>query len=86
MFLDSDKNVCKMSNSKEIYFYSVRCPQTLKKFVPDFKGSFFMRPGVDKFDLEEEFDISRYCPTTSVLSKNSSNESLDSSFSIKDLQ
>ncbi|CDW85914.1 inositol hexakisphosphate kinase 3 [Stylonychia lemnae] len=86
MFLDNDKNVCKMSNQQEIEFFSLKCPQALQAFVPQYKGNFFLRQGVDKLDLEEEFDISRYCPTTSVLSKSSSSSSIDSSFSIKDLQ
>jgi hypothetical protein len=45
-------------------------------------------PGKDRIDLEEEFDIERYCPTTSIssASMNSSQSSLDSDCSQKQLQ
>ena len=43
MFLDHDKNVCKMSNQKEIMFFSEKCPASLQVFVPRYMGSFFLR-------------------------------------------
>jgi hypothetical protein len=36
--------------------------------------------------LEEEFDIDKYCPTRSEISKNSSHSSLDGDLSLKELQ
>jgi hypothetical protein len=58
--------------------------------VPVYKCDFFLVPGRDRIDLDEEFDLDRYCPTTSISSNGegdySSQSSLDSDFSQKDLQ
>jgi hypothetical protein len=83
MFLDEDKNICKMSNSNEVSFYQRTCPAGMRSFVPAFQSEFYLIPGKDKIDLEEEFDIARYCPTTSIssASQNSSQSSLDSELS-----
>jgi hypothetical protein len=73
MFLDSEKNVCKMSNLNEIAFYQHNCPLVLRDFVPKFYGDFHLVPGKDRIDLEEEFDINQYCSTlASTSSWNSS--------------
>jgi hypothetical protein len=73
MFLDSEKNVCKMSNLNEIAFYQHACPPVLRDFVPKFYGDFHLVPGKDRIDLEEEFDINQYCSTlASTSSWNSS--------------
>ena len=87
MFLDEDKNICKMSNGNEISFYKTNCPDILRDFVPQYKSEFYLVPGRDRIDLDEEFDIARYCPTTSISSAslNSSQSSLDSELSEKEL-
>jgi hypothetical protein len=87
MFLDSDKNICKMSNTNEIFFYQKTCPLILRPFIPDYKCNFFMQPGRDRIDLDEEFDISRYCATTASISSadGSSQSSIDSDFSQNEL-
>ena len=85
MFLDANKNVCKMSNHSEIDFYVSVCPETLKPFVPGYISNFWLRRGLDKLDLDEEFDMSRYCPTASVLSKSSSQSSVESPMSLEEL-
>ena len=84
MFLDENKNICKMSNTNEINFYMHSCPILLREFVPEYKNDFFLKPGSDRIDLEEEFDMTRYCPTTSISTAswdNSSQSSLDSDLS-----
>ena len=88
MFLDEDKNICKMSNSNEIAFYQKTCPPAMRPFVPVFQSEFYLVPGKDRIDLDEEFDIARYCPTTSIstASLNSSQSSLDSELSQQELQ
>jgi len=60
----------------------------LRDFVPGFKTEFYLVPGKDRIDLDEEFDIARYCPTISISSAslNSSQSSLDSELSQKELQ
>jgi hypothetical protein len=72
MFLDYEKNLCKMNSEGEILFYEKMCPPLLRQWVPEYKGTFLLREGIDKLDLDEEFDIERYCPTRSEISKNSS--------------
>lgn len=86
MFLDPDKNVCKLSNETEIKFYAEYCPTDLKPFVPVFKGDFWLRQGIDSLDFEEEFDMARYCPTASVHSGSSSHSSIDSMLTLQELQ
>ena len=61
MFLDSEKNVCKMSNLNEIAFYRDGCPPILREFVPKFYGDFHLIPGRDRIDLEEELIINDKC-------------------------
>jgi hypothetical protein len=46
MFCDSNGNICKISNDKEIEFYK-HCPVDLKKFIPDFKFDFVLKEGID---------------------------------------
>ena len=75
-----------MSNLNEINFYKTTCPEILRGFVPDYKNEFYLEPGRDVVDLEEEFDISRYCPTASVASFDSVQSSLDSNQSLTDIQ
>lgn len=53
MFLDKDKNLCKMSNSNEINFYRVLCPENLRPFVPEYKSDFYMIHGLDHIDFDE---------------------------------
>lgn len=55
--------------------------------MPQYKSEFYLVPGRDRIDLDEEFDIARYCPTTSISSAslNSSQSSLDSELSEKEL-
>jgi hypothetical protein len=75
-----------MSNMNEIEFYRSHCPELMRDYVPCYRTDFFLEPGKDCIELEEEFDISIYCPTSSVLSFNSSQSSLDSNCSGKELQ
>lgn len=70
----------------EIEFYKSYCPELLRGYVPAYKSDFYLKPGKDRLELEEEFDISRYCPTSSVASYNSSQSSIDSNYSGKELQ
>ncbi len=71
MFLDGEKNVCKMSNLKEIEFYREGCPQELRGMVPRYITEFDLVEGKDRIDLEEEFDIKTYCSTLSSIGSSS---------------
>lgn len=64
-----------MSNANELTFYQTTCPAKLLDFVPGYRCDFFLVPGKDRIDLDEEFDITRYCPTTSISSASFGNSS-----------
>lgn len=85
MFIDSQKNLCKLNTEGEMLFYEQMCPLQLRPWIPEYRGTFLLREGIDKLDLEEEFDIDRYCPTRSEISKNSSFGSFDGEISLKEL-